>query len=70
MRSIRVYLAALAALIGGLALIGGMATTASAKPKKLKSAPKVTSKATYTARGSVGDAYVKNAEEGQTLLLV
>ena len=70
MRSIRVYLAALATVIAGLALIGGMATTASAKPKQLKTAPKVTSKATYTAHGSVGDAYVKNATPGTTLLLV
>ncbi|OJU94618.1 MAG: hypothetical protein BGO23_04295 [Solirubrobacterales bacterium 67-14] len=47
-----------------------MATTASAKPKKLKTAPKITSTADYTARGSVGDAYVKDAEPGTKLLLV
>ena len=60
----------LSALVAGLALIGGLATVANATPKKLKTAPKITSKASYMARGSVGDAYVKNAEEGQTLLLV
>ena len=70
MRRIRVYLAALATVIAGLALLGGMATTASAKPKKLKTAPKITSTADYTARGSVGDAYVKDAEPGTKLLLV
>jgi len=70
MRSIRVYLAALATLIAGLALLGGMATTATAKSKKLKNAPKITSTADYTARGSVGDAYVKDAKPGTKLLLV
>lgn len=70
MRSIRVYLAALATVFAGLVLLGGMATTASAKPKKLKAAPKITSKAPYTARGSVGDAYVKGATPGTKLLLV
>ena len=68
MRRIHVSLASLAAIILGLALIGGMAGTASAK--KLKKAPKITSKASYTARGSVGDAYVQDAKPGQKLLLV
>jgi predicted acyl esterase len=81
MRSIRVYLATLATIVMGLALVGGMATTANAKSnankrgasshaKKLKKAPKITSTATYTARGSVGDAYVKDATPGTKLLLV
>ncbi len=68
--SIRVYLAALATIFAGLLLAGSLATGASAKPKKLKAAPKITSKAKYTARGSVGDAYVKNAKPGTKLLLV
>ncbi|OJU94617.1 MAG: hypothetical protein BGO23_04290 [Solirubrobacterales bacterium 67-14] len=63
-------LASLAAIVLGLALLGGFATTASAAHKKLKKAPKITSKASYTARGSVGDAYVKGANPGQKLLLV
>ncbi len=70
MRSIRVYLAAMATVVMGFALIGGAASPASAKPKKLKTAPKITSKATYQARGSVGDAYVKDAKPGTKLLLV
>ncbi|MBN8866998.1 MAG: CocE/NonD family hydrolase [Solirubrobacterales bacterium] len=84
MRSIRVYLAAMATVLAGLFLLGGMATTAGAKPKqkpakhkvvkkkasKLKTAPKITSGAPYQARGSVGDAYVKNAAPGTKLLLV
>jgi len=70
MRKIRVSLASLAAIVLGLALLGGFATTASAAHKKLKKAPKITSKASYTARGSVGDAYVKGANPGQKLLLV
>ena len=68
MRRIHVSLASLAAIILGIALTGGMATTASAK--QLKKAPKITSKAPFTARGSVGDAYVKDAKAGQRLLLV
>ena len=70
MRRIHVSLSSLAAAIAALVLLGGFATTAGAKPKKLKSAPKITSKANYTARGSVGDAYVKDASPGAKLLLV
>ncbi len=41
------------------------------KPKpKLKKAPKANATATFTARGSVGDAYVKDAEPGIKLMLV
>ena len=73
MRSIRVYLAALAVTIAGLALVGGMPTTASAKPKqapKYEKAPKITSTAPYTARGNVGDATIQAAKPGAKLLLV
>jgi len=70
MRRIHVSLASLAAVLLSLALLGGFATTASAAHKKLKKAPKITAKAAYTARGSVGDAYVKGAKPGQKLLLV
>ena len=70
MSRFHVTLATVVASIAGLVLLGGMTTGATAKPKKLKVAPKVTSKANYTARGSVGDAYVKNAKPGQRLLLV
>ncbi|MGB0120585.1 MAG: CocE/NonD family hydrolase, partial [Solirubrobacterales bacterium] len=77
MRSIRVYLTALIAVLTGFVLIGGMASPAVAKSKsakqkvaKLKKAPKVTSAAPYTAGGSVGDAFVKDATPGTKLLLV
>ena len=84
MRSIRVYLAALAVVVAGLVLMGGTTTTAVAKPNgaskgkkakkpakpKLKKAPKITSVAPYSAQGSVGDAYVRNATPGVKLLLV
>lgn len=98
MSRIRVYLAALAATLAGLVLIGGMVSTASAnpvssnqsdgfkkkqskkgskgkkkkpKPKpKPKDAPRVVAEAPYTAHGSVGDAYVKDAAPGTKLLLV
>ncbi|MBK5231671.1 MAG: CocE/NonD family hydrolase [Thermoleophilia bacterium] len=72
-RSIRVYLVALAVAVTGLALVGGMTTTASAKPKKApkyKKAPKITSVAPYTARGNVGDATIQGAKPGTKLLLV
>jgi len=83
MKSIRVYLTALAATVVGLALIGGVVTsTAAAQPAKqgqsakkkkkpkFKTAPKVTSAAPYTAGGSVGDAFVKGAKPGTKVLLV
>jgi predicted acyl esterase len=40
------------------------------KAKKLKKAPKATSTAAFTARGSVGDAYVRDASPGVKLMLV
>ncbi|MBK8293573.1 MAG: CocE/NonD family hydrolase [Solirubrobacterales bacterium] len=40
------------------------------KKAKYKKAPKITAAAPYTARGSVGDAYVKNAAPGSKLLLI
>jgi uncharacterized protein len=40
------------------------------KKPQLKKAPKVTSAATFTARGSVGDAYVVDATPGIKLMLV
>ena len=40
------------------------------KKPKLKKAPKANATATFTARGSVGDAYVKDAEPGTKLMLV
>ena len=70
MRRIHVSLAGLFAVLLGLLMLGTAATTASAAGKKLKKAPKITSKAAYTARGSVGDAYVNDAKPGQRLLLV
>jgi len=133
MRSIRVYLAALAVTIAGLILVGGMASTASAdlygklkqqRSKQIKKCNKVSKKkirkavkrakktgnkkqlrktkakakkqrkrcitkaktkykkqlkklapqsnapAPYSARGSVGDAYVQDAEPGTSLMLV
>ncbi|MCB0863285.1 MAG: CocE/NonD family hydrolase [Solirubrobacterales bacterium] len=67
LRSFRVYLVALVTFIAGLALAGGFAASAGASPKY---APKITAKAPYTARGSVGEAYVKDAVPGSKLLLV
>ncbi|HNE78851.1 MAG TPA: CocE/NonD family hydrolase, partial [Solirubrobacterales bacterium] len=64
------FLSTMAALIAGLVLLGATTTVANAGSKQLKKAPKITSKADYTARGSVGDAYVKDADPGQRLLLV
>ncbi|HTU15393.1 MAG TPA: CocE/NonD family hydrolase, partial [Solirubrobacterales bacterium] len=42
----------------------------SAKKPQLKKAPKANATATFTARGSVGDAYVRDATPGIKLLLV
>ena len=60
----------MAALIAGLVLLSATTTVANAGSKQLKKAPKITSKADYTARGSVSDATVKDADPGQRLLLV
>src|SRR5690242_13679575 len=68
MRRIRVYLVAMAATIAGLMLVGGLASTAGAKPAA--KAPKITGPADYKAGGSVGDAWVKDAKPGTKVLLV
>lgn len=68
MRKVRfqgVTAAAVAVLL--LAFGGLVATTAGAAKKK---APKATTSADFTARGSVGDAYVLDATPGRRLLLV
>ncbi|MCB0831026.1 MAG: CocE/NonD family hydrolase, partial [Solirubrobacterales bacterium] len=70
MRRIHVSLAGLFTIVLGLLVLGAATSPAGAAGKKPKRAPKITSKANYTARGSVGDAYVKNAKPGQRLLLV
>jgi len=122
MRSIRVYLATLAAVVAGFALVGGLISTSAsadqysklkqqrakqikkcskavAKAKKTgnkqkirkakakskrcikqaktrytkqlkKLAPQSNASAPYKARGSVGDAYVKDAKPGSSLMLV
>ena len=68
MRAVRcsfaVFIAAFAMMLG----FGCLTTAASAA--KLKAAPKITAKATYTARGSVGEAYVTGATSGDQLMLV
>ncbi len=69
MRRFHLSLAGLAAIALSLVLMGAVAGTANAG-KKLKKAPKITATADYTARGSVGDAYVEGADPGQNLLLV
>jgi predicted acyl esterase len=70
-------LALMVALGGSLAVSGASAAPAtSAKKagkkgkKKLKKAPKANAKATFTTRGSVGDAYVQDATPGIKLMLV
>jgi predicted acyl esterase len=51
-----------------IAAIGLTAGSAVAKPKP--NAPKITAPADFQARGSVGEAYVVNADEGDKLMLV
>jgi len=73
-------LAAVMALAGSFTVSAASAAPASASAKKtakkgkkkpqLKKAPKATSAATFTARGSVGDAYVLDATPGIKLMLV
>jgi len=72
-------LAAIVALLGSFAVSTASAAPASTSAKKsgkknktpkLKAAPKVTTPATFTARGSVGDAYVRDATPGIKLMLV
>ena len=86
MGSIRVCLTtAMAALVAIVMAAGFVTSSATAGPAsagkaakpgkkhkkpKFKTAPKATSKAPYTAGGSVGDAWVKGAAPGTRLLLV
>jgi predicted acyl esterase len=69
-------LAAVVALAGSISVSPAGAATAQTSAKheksgaKLKKAPKATAEATYTARGSVGDAYVRDATPGSQLMLV
>ncbi|HTU16407.1 MAG TPA: CocE/NonD family hydrolase, partial [Solirubrobacterales bacterium] len=74
----------MAALLAALVVLAGSITVSTAgaadgqasasKPGKkkpqLKKAPKANAQASFTARGSVGDAYVTNAAAGIKLLLV
>ena len=68
MGSGRISRAFVVAVIGIFAGMGLMAGTSNAK--KLQTAPKKTESATFQVRGSVGEAYVVNAEEGDLLMLV
>ncbi|MGK2931730.1 MAG: CocE/NonD family hydrolase [Solirubrobacterales bacterium] len=54
-------------LLAALMIAGGFTTQADAAPKK---APKTTAKADFKARGSIGQAYVRNADNSAKLLLV
>lgn len=60
--------AAVAALV--VTLLAGGVSAGPADAKKPKKAPPVVAAAKYRARGSVGDAYVKDAKPGSRLLLV
>jgi hypothetical protein len=64
LRSATVAVSAAGMLLAGL---GGVAPASAAAPR---TAPAVTAPATFTARGSVGEAYVLGAEPGARLLLV
>jgi predicted acyl esterase len=55
-------------MIGMVAAAGLSAGSAVAKPKP--NAPKITAPAGFQVRGSVGEAYVVNADEGDRLMLV
>ncbi len=69
-----IFVAVLVAMFGFASLSpAGAATTSGkkgSKGKKLKKAPKPNAKAGFTARGSVGDAYVEDATPGIKLMLV
>ena len=54
-------------LLAAIVFIGGFSTQAEAG---LKKAPTTTDKATFIARGSIGQVYVQKAEVGANLLLV
>ncbi len=65
----RVSKALIVAVIGIFVGMGMLTGAAAAKSKK-PNAPKKTAPADFNARGSVGEAYVLNAEPGDRLLLV
>ena len=76
--SVAVVLAAIMALLGSFVVSTASAAPAATSAKKsgkknktpkLKAAPKVTTPATFTTRGSVGDAYVVDAKPGIKLML-
>ncbi|MBK5233309.1 MAG: CocE/NonD family hydrolase [Thermoleophilia bacterium] len=54
-------------LLAAILIAGGFSTQAEAATKK---APKTTDTAAFKARGSIGQAYVRKADEGAKLLLV
>jgi uncharacterized protein len=66
----RITKALIVAVIGVFVGMGTLGTVAGAKPKPKPNAPKKTADATFQARGSVGEAYVVNAEPGDKLMLV
>src|SRR3954453_10292776 len=63
--------AALVIVAGACSSGGGSGSTAkpAAKPQTTPHAPAITTKATFTARGSIRAAYVLNATQGTTLIL-
>ncbi len=69
MSSGRISRAIVVAVIGLFAGMGLMSGVAGAKSKK-PNAPKTTESAAFKARGSIGEVYVVNAEQGDQLMLV
>jgi predicted acyl esterase len=65
-RVTRVLILAVVGLFAGMALFSSAASAKSKKPN----APKATEMAVFKARGSIGEVYVVNAEEGDRLMLV
>ena len=65
----RISKALIVAVIGMFVGMGMLSGAASAKSKK-PNAPKKTASADFSARGSIGEAYVVDAEPGDRLLLV
>ncbi len=68
MRAGRISKAFIVAVIG--IFVGMGMTSAAAGAKTKPNAPRTTAEATFKARGSVGEAYVVNAEPGDRLMLV
>ena len=64
----RISKAFIVAVIG--IFVGMGMTSAAAGAKTKPNAPRTTAEATFKARGSVGEAYVVNAEPGDRLMLV